>query len=115
MPADAGIQCPHPTFPPGGGKGIPACAGMTRNETMAASEHYDLIIRNATIVDGTKAPRFDGDVAVRNGRIAAVGRFSGGRADREIDATGRIAAPGFIDPHTHDDLLPLPDRDPPPP
>jgi N-acyl-D-amino-acid deacylase len=74
-------------------------------------ERFDLIIRNATIIDGTKAPRFEGDIGVRDGRIAAIGRLDGARADVEIDASGRIAAPGFIDAHTHDDRLLLSDPD----
>ena len=64
---------------------------------------FDLIIRNATIIDGARTPRFAGDIGVRDGRIAQVGRLDGERADSEIDASGKIAAPGFIDSHTHDD------------
>ncbi len=63
---------------------------------------YDLIIRNGTIIDGTGAPGRAGDVAVQDGRIAAVGDVSGD-ATREIDATGRAVTPGFIDVHAHDD------------
>ncbi|HUP94540.1 MAG TPA: D-aminoacylase [Burkholderiales bacterium] len=74
-------------------------------------QHFDLIIRNATLIDGTKAPRFSGDVGVREGRIAEIGNLDGARADTEIDASGLIAAPGFIDAHTHDDRLLLSDRD----
>src|SRR3954464_9234604 len=73
--------------------------------------HYDLIVRNATIVDGTKAPRYSGDIGVRDGVIAAIGRLDGAAADTEIDANGLVAAPGFIDSHTHDDRLLLSDRD----
>src|SRR2546423_13826289 len=67
---------------------------------------YALVIRNATVVDGTRAPRFEADVAVSEGRIAALGKI-GGRGDEEIDAAGKIVAPGFIDAHTHDDRLML--------
>ena len=63
---------------------------------------YDLIIRNGTIVDGTGAPRFAGDVAVKDGLIAAVGTVRG-NATREIDAGGKIVAPGWVDIHTHYD------------
>ena len=63
---------------------------------------HDLVIRGATICDGTGAPRFSGDVAVSEGRITAVGRVDGG-ARRTIDADGRVLAPGFIDLHTHYD------------
>jgi N-acyl-D-amino-acid deacylase len=68
---------------------------------------YDLIIRNASVVDGTRAPRFAADIAIRNGRIERVGRVEKGAAEAEIDAAGLIAAPGFIDAHTHDDRLML--------
>ncbi len=70
-----------------------------------AAERYDLIVRNAVVIDGTRAPRFEGEIAVKDGRIAKVGRLDQAKADREIDAGGRIAAPGFIDAHTHDDRL----------
>ncbi len=63
---------------------------------------YDLIIRNGTIVDGTGAPRFSGDVAVKDGLIAAVGTVRGDAAE-EIDAAGKIVAPGWVDIHTHYD------------
>ncbi len=63
---------------------------------------YDLIIRNGTIVDGTGAPRFTGDVAVKDGLIAAIGTVHGSAA-REIDAAGKIVAPGWVDVHTHYD------------
>ncbi len=63
---------------------------------------YDLIIRNGTIVDGTGNPRFTGDVAVKHGLIAAVGTVHGD-ATSEIDAVGKIVAPGFVDVHTHYD------------
>lgn len=68
---------------------------------------FDLLIRNATIVDGTGAPRFPGDIGVRSGRIERIGELSGERGATEIDLEGRVAAPGFIDAHTHDDRLML--------
>ena len=73
-----------------------------------AHAHYDLLIRNATVIDGTRAPRFAGDIGVRDGRIAAMGAtgaFRNAGAAHEIDAAGQVAAPGFIDVHTHDDRL----------
>lgn len=63
---------------------------------------YDLVVRNGTVVDGTGLPRRRADVAVRDGRIVAVG-FVEGDAAREIDATGMVVAPGIVDPHTHYD------------
>lgn len=64
---------------------------------------YDLLIRNARVLDGTGNPWFPADVAVRDGRIAAVGRLDGARAARVIDAAGKYLAPGFIDIHSHAD------------
>jgi N-acyl-D-amino-acid deacylase len=63
----------------------------------------DLIIRDATVFDGTGAPRFKGDVGVQGDRIAAVGDLGSASADREVNGTGKAIAPGFIDAHTHDD------------
>jgi len=62
----------------------------------------DLVFRNATIVDGTGSPPFVGDLAIADGRIVSVGPYDG-HAACEIDATGRVVAPGFIDIHTHFD------------
>ncbi|MGO9451793.1 MAG: N-acyl-D-amino-acid deacylase family protein [Candidatus Binataceae bacterium] len=61
-----------------------------------------LAVRNATIVDGTGAPAFKGDVAVKDGKIVAVGDFRDS-AEREIEAGGHVLSPGFIDVHTHYD------------
>jgi N-acyl-D-amino-acid deacylase len=72
---------------------------------MASREHFDLIVRNAAIIDGTRAARFRGEIGVRGDRIAKIGDLGGATADTEIDASGRVAAPGFIDSHTHDDRL----------
>lgn len=63
---------------------------------------YDLIIRGGTIADGTGGETFTGDVAVKDGKIAAIGTVAGGGAE-EIDARGRIITPGFVDVHTHYD------------
>ena len=78
---------------------------------MAARERYDLIVRNATVIDGTKAPRFHGEIGVRDGKIAKIGTLDSARAATEVDATGLVAAPGFIDAHTHDDRILLSDPD----
>ena len=65
---------------------------------------FDLIIRNGTIVDGLGGEPFVGDVAVRDGVIAAVGhRTVDGTGTSEIDATGLLVTPGFVDLHTHYD------------
>lgn len=63
---------------------------------------YDLIIRGGTIVDGTGAPRFTGDIGIKDGLIAAVGNVHGDAA-QEIDAGGKVVAPGWVDVHTHYD------------
>ena len=63
---------------------------------------YDLVIRGAEIVDGSGATPFVGDVAVLDGRIAAVGRFEG-EGREEIDAEGLLMTPGFVGIHTHYD------------
>jgi N-acyl-D-amino-acid deacylase len=63
---------------------------------------HDLVIRGGTVVDGTGAPRFVADVAVDGGIVSAVGQISA-QGREEIDATGKIVAPGFVDIHTHYD------------
>lgn len=63
---------------------------------------HDLVIRGGTIVDGSGSDRFVGDVAIDNGTITAVGEVSG-KGKREIDATGLLVTPGFVDVHTHYD------------
>lgn len=64
-------------------------------------DRYDLVIKNARIVDGTGNPWFHGSVAVKDGKIARVGRFASENADTVIDAKWQIVAPGFIDVHAH--------------
>ena len=68
---------------------------------------FDLLIRNASIVDGTGGPRFNGDIGILGDRIVRIGDLSALRGELEIDLAGRIAAPGFIDSHTHDDRIML--------
>ena len=65
---------------------------------------YDLLIHNAEIVDGTRAPAYRGDVAVQGDRIAAIGALGGAQAETTLDAAGRTLVPGFIDAHSHADL-----------
>jgi len=64
---------------------------------------YDLIIQNGLLIDGTGVSRRQADVAVKNGRIAGIGRFGKEEAKRVIDAEGMVVAPGIIDMHTHYD------------
>ena len=63
---------------------------------------YDLVIRGGTVIDGTGAAPIAADVAIRNGKIAAVGTIAG-KGTEEIDATGKLVTPGFVDIHTHYD------------
>ena len=63
---------------------------------------YDLVIRGGFVVDGSGAPGRDGDIAIHQGKIAEVGSVSGSGTD-EIDASGKIVTPGFVDIHTHYD------------
>jgi N-acyl-D-amino-acid deacylase len=58
---------------------------------------YDILIKNGKIVDGTGSPWFVGDVAIKDGKIVAIGRMTNATAKQTIDATGKIVAPGFID------------------
>jgi len=71
--------------------------------SLAAAADYDLIIRQARILDGAGNPWFPADVGVREGRIQAIGNLEGARAGRVIDAAGKYLAPGFIDLHSHSD------------
>jgi len=64
---------------------------------------YDIHIKNGTIVDGTRVPRYRGDVWIKDGKVAQLGGRAAGGADRVIDADGLIVAPGFVDLHTHYD------------
>lgn len=64
---------------------------------------YDIVIRNGQVADGTGRKLFAADVALKGDRITAVEAPGSLRGDNEIDATGKVVAPGFIDVHTHDD------------
>ncbi len=69
----------------------------------AQQADFDLLIRNGRVVDGTGNPSFVGDVGIRDGKIAAIGRLANRTAARTIDASGLVVAPGFIDIHNHSD------------
>lgn len=73
------------------------------------AQSYDVLIRGGRVVDGTGSPAVHADVAIANGRIAALGRNLPGSAREEINVAGLIVAPGFIDTHTHaEDIDELP-------
>ncbi len=63
----------------------------------AQSPRYDVVIHGGHIIDGTGAPWYQGDLAISNGRIAAIGRIAPALGRRAIDATGKTITPGFID------------------
>ncbi len=74
---------------------------------ISMSDEYDILIKNASIVDGTGSPAYKGAIAVKDDRIAAIGEVEGdlkADAKRVIDAEDLVAAPGFIDVHNHGDL-----------
>ena len=80
---------------------------FTANARVHAAD-FDIVVRNGRIVDGMGNPWFYGDLAIKAGRIAAVGRVDG-KGDIEVDAAGFVVAPGFIDIHSHSDLKLLQD------
>ena len=63
---------------------------------------YDTIIRNGTIIDGTGADRYVADIALKDGRVAAIGEVNE-QSHNEIDAKGKLVTPGWVDVHTHYD------------
>jgi N-acyl-D-amino-acid deacylase len=71
---------------------------------LASAQDFDLVIHGGRIVDGTGNPAYVGDLAIRQGKIAAMGRLDGRTAARTIDAAGLTVAPGFIDIHNHSDF-----------
>lgn len=66
---------------------------------------FDLLFRNARVVDGSGSPWYRADLAVDGDRIAAIGRLDGAEARRVIDCRDRVLAPGFVDMHAHSDLI----------
>lgn len=71
---------------------------------LVSAASYDCIIRHGRIVDGSGNPAYFADLGIKNGRLVKIGKISG-TASKEIDATGLIVAPGFIDVHTHADEI----------
>src|SRR5262249_33780582 len=93
----------------------PALAGPpSAGRRIGGVTDVELVIRNGLVIDGTGAPRRRGDIGIAGDRIVAVGDLPGSARAREVDATDRVVAPGFIDAHTHDDraLLSMPDLTP---
>jgi len=83
--------------------------GLLCPVALPADEPFDVLIRHGRVVDGSGNPWFHADVAIRSDRIVAIGKLSDAPAKLVIDATGLIVAPGFIDMHSHSDLLLLED------
>jgi N-acyl-D-amino-acid deacylase len=80
-----------------------AAAVAVLGPRVLAQSPFDLLLRGATIVDGTGAPPFPADLAIAGDRIAALGTIAPEQARRAIDVSGLHVAPGFVDIHTHSD------------
>jgi N-acyl-D-amino-acid deacylase len=63
----------------------------------AQTQHFDIVITDGHIIDGTGSPWYSGDIGIQNGKIAAIGNLSAAARSRTIDAQGKVVAPGFID------------------
>ena len=71
---------------------------------MASPQQYDIVIRNGTIFDGLRTPRFVSDIGIKDGKLKTIGRISkDAKSSNDIDATGLNVCPEFIDLHTHYD------------
>lgn len=97
---------------------VPRCliafAALLVAATSAGAQQYDLVLSNATIIDGSGAARFTGAVAITGGKITLVSRtpIPAAQAKRVIDVKGHVVAPGFIDMHAHlEPLLQMPDAE----
>ena len=82
---------------------VPACTPTETGHEVASIDKPSKLIKNATIVDGTGAPGFSGDVRIEGKMIVAVGDFETSDEDMVVDGSGLILAPGFIDTHSHHD------------
>ena len=89
----AGLLCAAPPADAARSEGV-ASASVAASTERAS---FDVIIANGHIVDGTGSPWYTGDVGIRDGRIAAIGKLGKAQAKRRIDAAGKVVAPGFID------------------
>jgi len=79
--------------------GVPSLSH--KHKAQPVTPEFDLVITGGRIIDGTGNPWFFADIAVKDGRIAEIGRVAPERAARVIDARGKVVAPGFIDVHAH--------------
>src|SRR5437879_4255876 len=90
--------------------GLRLDASVANNRVM----EFDLLVRNGVVVDGSGAERFRADVGIKNRKVTALispAEAASATAPREIDATGLVIAPGFIDLHSHSDwVAPIPDH-----
>ncbi len=76
---------------------------LAGRQTIRTRAQFDILITGGNVIDGTGAPETAADIAVRDGKIAAIGRFDPSRAEKVIDARGLKVCPGFIDVHSHVD------------
>lgn len=83
--------------------------GQAAQQPAGAEPQYDLLIVNGHIIDGSGSPWYEGAVAIKGGKIAAIGRLYKATAKRTIDAHGLVVSPGFIDLHSHSDYTLLAD------
>src|SRR3954447_5493064 len=79
------------------------CTLLAAGTVAEAAVDADVILKNATLVDGTGQPGRQGDLALKADRIVAVGKFTWAGTPRVLDCSGLVVAPGFIDLHTHSD------------
>lgn len=93
------------------GLSLPAGVFGRGARATGADKPLDLLIVGGALIDGSGNNRSQGDVGIRDGRIAAMGDLKGRPAKRKLNAVGRIVSPGFIDMHTHSDRTLLKDGD----